>query len=71
MLRRIFPACTITPFGSTINGLGRSDGDLDMIMELEPQDALMNQVQFIASLTVINTMLSIVYYLIEVFILIL
>ncbi|CAE1297408.1 MTPAP [Acanthosepion pharaonis] len=36
MLGGLFPHCHIYPFGSSINGVGRNDCDLDMILSLCP-----------------------------------
>jgi len=37
-LRGLLHQSIITPFGSSVNGFGRFDCDLDMVLELESED---------------------------------
>lgn len=34
-LRRLFPSCVMKPFGSSVNGFGRFDCDVDMTLDLD------------------------------------
>lgn len=34
-LRRLFPSCVMKPFGSSVNGFGRYDCDVDMTLDLD------------------------------------
>jgi len=36
-LKGLYPYCTVVPFGSSVNGFGHTNSDLDMIIELEKE----------------------------------
>ena len=38
LLQGIFPKCEVLPFGSSVNGFGKEGCDLDMILDLLPED---------------------------------
>lgn len=37
LLSGVFPLATCLPFGSSINGFGKCDSDLDMVLSLEDE----------------------------------
>lgn len=39
VVHRIFPDAVVRLFGSAVTGLGRYDCDLDMVLDLEPEQA--------------------------------
>jgi len=39
-LRKLLPSVTVRPFGSSVNGLGRYDCDLDLVVNLDSKAQL-------------------------------